>query len=307
MENILVSVVVIAYNSEKTILETLDSIEKQTYKNFEVIICDDSSQDNTIKICTEWKTKQRIKNVIILESTNNEGTVKNINKGLKKVNGKWIKLIAADDILVNDCIEKNLNFINKNKNINICFSKIEKFYPISDQIIGFLPKKNNFFKLTPKEQYKKLQEECLVPAPSSFIKKDIFQKYGYFDERIPMIEDWPYWLKITSLGEKLYYFDEVTAKYRIGDTLSNNMTRLINYNYLNSKFLIYNYYLKNEVNFFLKYHYLFEYVSQMYLAKIFNNKRNKFSLIIFKYIKIFDFYFIYLKLKEFLKKEKNEQ
>lgn len=307
MESILVSVVVIAYNSEKTILETLNSINKQTYKNIEIIICDDSSQDNTIKICTEWKTKQKIKNVMILESINNEGIAKNINKGLKKVNGKWIKLIAADDILVNDCIEKNLNFINENKDVNICFSKIEKFYSTSNQIIGFLPRKNNFFKLTSEEQYKQLQKECFVPAPSSFIKKEIFQKYGYFDERIPMIEDWPYWLKITLAGEKLYYFDEVTVKYRIGDTLSNNMTRLINYNFLNSKFLIYKYYLRNEVGFFLKYHYLFEYTSQMYLAKFFNNKRNKFSLITFKYIKIFDFCFIYLRLKEFLKKEKDEQ
>lgn len=305
----LISILVVSYNSEKTILETLKSIEEQTYKNIEVIICDDSSRDRTVEICEAWKISvtEKIKNIEILNSSINQGIVKNINRGLKIARGEWIKLIAADDILIKDCIEKNLDFINKNKNVNIVFSKIEKFYLKSNQIVGFLPRKNDFFKLISEEQHKQLQKECFVPAPSSFIKKEVFQKYGYFDERIPMIEDWPYWLKITLAGEKLYYFDEVTVKYRIGDTLSNNMTRLINYNFLNSKFLIYKYYLKNEVGFFLKYHYLFEYTSQMYLAKFFNNKRNKFSLITFKYINIFDFYFIYLKLKEFLKKEKNEQ
>lgn len=301
MERMLITIIVISYNSEKTILETLESIEKQTYKNLEVIICDDLSEDKTLELCKKWRkfTKEKIRKIKILDSSTNQGVVKNINKGLKESNGKWIKLIAADDILLEDCIEKNLAFINKNKDVGICFSKIEKFNPTSDQVLGFFPKKNDFFELTSKEQYKKLQKECFVPAPSSFIKKEIFKKYGYFDERIPMIEDWPYWLKITLAGEKLYYFDEVTVKYRIGESLSNNVNKLINYNFINSKFLIYKYYLKDKVNFFLRYHYSFEYISQKFLAKIFNNKRNRFSLFLFKYIKIFDFYPIYLNLKKF--------
>lgn len=301
MESILITIIVIAYNSEKTILETLNSIENQTYKNFEIIICDDSSQDKTLEICKKWKEaiKEKIKNIKILNSSVNQGTVKNINKGIKVAKGEWIKLIAADDILLNSCIEDNLNYIKQNSKIKICFSKTKTFNLNSKDQGQEYPNIVNekYMFLSVEEQYKKLRNGNFLPAPSSFINKDIFQKYGLFDERIPLIEDYPYWLKLTSKGEKLYYLPKVTVLYRIGEGISTSNTQIINNNFFVSYKKIYQYYLKENINFLLRWHYIVEIFSYNLVRKIFNNKKNKFSIFVLKLFKLLDLYVIIRKLK----------
>lgn len=297
----LISIIVVSYNSEKTILETLRSIEEQTYKNIEVIICDDFSKDKTVEICKKWKEKieEKIKNIQILTSPRNEGIAKNINKGLKIVKGEWIKVIAADDILLDTCIEDNLNFVKQNSKIKICFSKTKTFNLIlkneGQEYPNIVNEKYMF--LSAEEQYRRLKGGNFLPAPSSFINKEVFQKYGLFDERISMIEDYPYWLKLTSKGEKLYYFPKITVFYRIGEGISTSNTQIINNNFFISYKKIYQYYLKENINIFLRWHYIVEIFSYDLVRKVFNNKRDKFSTFVLKLFKLLDPYTIIRKLK----------
>lgn len=297
----LISIIVVSYNSEKTILETLKSIENQTYKNFEIIICDDSSQDKTLEICKKWKevVKEKIKNIKILNSSVNQGIVKNINKGLKVAKGEWMKLIAADDILLNNCIEDNLNFIKQNSNIKVCFSKVRNFTlnpeNQGEEYPNIFTEKYMFLKS--EEQYEKLKEGNFLPAPSSFISKKIFNKYGLFDEKIPMIEDYPYWLKLTSSGEKLYYFPKITVLYRVGESISNSNAKIINNNFFNSYKKIYQFYLKDNISFLLKWHYIIKIFSYNLTIKIFRNKKNNFSILVLKLFKLLDLYVVMRKLR----------
>lgn len=296
-----VSIIVISYNSEKTILETLNSILLQTYKNIEVIVSDDRSNDKTLEIIENWIKKNSIQ-IKLIKSDKNNGVSKNINYGLKVSEGEWIKIIAADDILLPDCLEKNIKFIEKNPDVNICFSKSELFGDcLKETMIS--PKNIEDFYLSPKEQNNSLKSKCFVPAPTSFIKREIFNKYGFFDERVPMIEDWPYWLKITSLGEKLYFLDEVTVKYRVGETLSQHQNKIVSEKGFKSKKLIYKYYLKDNINFILKWHYLLNFFITSIVVKLFNNTPNKISKGILKYSKILDPYSLF----NYYKREKNEK
>src|SRR5438309_3687253 len=94
----LVSVIVLTYNSAITVLETLESIKQQTFRNIELIITDDCSKDNTVEICSNWLNSNKgiFVRVIILEVDKNTGTSANCNRGLKASTGQWIKFIAGD-------------------------------------------------------------------------------------------------------------------------------------------------------------------------------------------------------------------
>ena len=220
IKNPLVSVVVLTYNSYNTILDTLDSIALQTYKNIELIISDDASQDDTIGRCRDWcnKNNNHFIRVEVIESNSNTGVACNCNRAISSVKGEWTKFIAGDDILLPDCIEKNIIHVNKNSNINVLFSNAIKFRTKNNtrEYLDKVPycEEITYFSLTSQQQLKQLYAECFLPAPTSFIKSDIFLKYN-FDENYPYMEDWPYWIKLTSNGYQLSYMDEDTVLYRI--------------------------------------------------------------------------------------------
>ena len=100
MNDIPVSVVVITNNSVKCIIDTLESVKEQTYKNIELIVSDDGSTDETLTLVKEWLdiNEGRFTHNSIVESEINTGITKNCNRGTKVAIGKYIKLIAGDDL-----------------------------------------------------------------------------------------------------------------------------------------------------------------------------------------------------------------
>lgn len=231
MDKELVSVVVITYNSEKWILETLESIKNQTYKNLEIIITDDSSNDKTIEISKKWikENEKRFIRIKILESTYNQGLVKNLNKGIKVAKSNWIKLIAGDDILIDSCIEKNINYC-KEKNYNNLFSKMIDFKnELNEENFIIENKDYSGFNNNVEEQFRILCKGNFVLAPTGFFKKKIIEDMNYFDEKYPMVEDYPMWLKITEKGIKLNFLDEYTVYYRVhSNSISNTENKILN-------------------------------------------------------------------------------
>ncbi len=97
----LISVVVICYNAETTITETLESVKRQTYPNIELVISDDCSKDSTVDITKEWieRNKERFSNTRLLNSKKNKGVVANCNRGIGAAKGIYIQCVAGDDRL----------------------------------------------------------------------------------------------------------------------------------------------------------------------------------------------------------------
>ena len=97
----LVTIGVITYNSAGTIVETLESVKKQTYGNIELIISDDASKDNTVEICRDWleRNASRFSRVEMITTDVNTGTCGNCDRLLEKTTGLWLRILAADDIL----------------------------------------------------------------------------------------------------------------------------------------------------------------------------------------------------------------
>ena len=118
MLNPKITVITSAYNSENFVAITLESVLNQTFKDFEYIIFEDASSDNTAKILKEYSQKDsRIKIVTKEKNLGYQGFIKNLNSGLKMARGKYIARIDADDIANADRLQVQYDFLEKNKDI----------------------------------------------------------------------------------------------------------------------------------------------------------------------------------------------
>lgn len=223
---LLVSICVSTYNSSKTILETLDSIYSQTYSNLQLIVSDDGSKDDTVCIVKEWMSakKMRFINPQILTVTNNTGTSANSNRAFRAADGVWIKGIAGDDVLFPDAIEKCIRYVADKPMIKWLFAKavfyknrISKDCIIEDKSEKFQIY-NDLNSLDARKQLEKNYLGNYFKCPTHFLRKDLVDSVGGFDEDFGILEDYPMWLRILQYGEKCYYMDEFIMGYRISDT-----------------------------------------------------------------------------------------
>lgn len=233
MQYPLVSIIVITYNSADYVIETLDSILNQSYSNIELIITDDNSSDETLSLCSDWvkKHSECFTNTLILSSPVNTGTPANCNRGIQKSRGDWIKIIAGDDLLLNNCIKDLIDECLKFPEISILASKI---YILKENKITKenIREENSFFSLSAKEQFFKLLQQNYIDAPSVIIKREIINKLEGFDERFRLIEDWPFWLKATANNYKIYSLDKFTSVYRVhSSSVTSRKIRLFDIEY----------------------------------------------------------------------------
>ncbi len=215
--------IVVTYNSSKTVIETLESIKNQTYPTLELIITDDCSTDNTIKLIKEWlyKNHKRFFNVRILSARKNHGVTKNCNIGIFQAKGKYIQIIAGDDILLEQAVEKRYEFSKKNS-LSVVFSKVELFganIARINMVKRYCERGYDIIKKGWQEQYNNIIEENFIVGPSGgfYLAKYIKRIHG-FDIRYPMLEDYPFIYHYIVGGNEIILMDEVLVKYRVSNS-----------------------------------------------------------------------------------------
>lgn len=224
-ENPLVSVVVITYNSARTVIETLDSISQQTYKNIELIVSDDGSKDETVELVKEWMS-QHEKDFVdskLLTVAKNTGTACNCNRGYYAAKGQWIKGIAGDDMLMPECIERFVKNTIENPDVDIFFSRVQGFDKDGLLDDSKLPFKYSAFNLNKEDFLILLTLGNFIPAPGCFLNTECFKRLGGFDENIKVIEDWPFWIKALYHKTSYKFIDGSFVLYRISEQSISNV------------------------------------------------------------------------------------
>ena len=217
----LVSLGIVTYNSSRYVVEALESMKAQTYPNVELIVSDDCSTDNTVDIVKEWLTenKDRFVRTKLITVPYNTGTAANCNREMAACRGEWVKSIAGDDKLIPECIEKFMQFINKQPDADIIFGNVKGF---GDKEAAQKWEYSNpqlfFEKLTPRQMLLNLYEQNFFPAAARFDKKSCWEEIGRFNENIPLIEDWPFMVKIFAAKKKVCYMGEDVCWYRFSNT-----------------------------------------------------------------------------------------
>lgn len=228
----LISVLVITYNHEKFIYENLTSIYNQTYHNIELIISDDCSIDKTLLIVKQWisEHQSRFTRIKLLTTDKNTGTTKNINRGLSETKGEYIKIIAGDDVLLNDALKKCLHYL-QNNNEKIIVTSVQEIYdnPHGKTLGKIHPSENLifFYEYQPADQFRYLLHNNPIPAPSAFYHNSLLDLLGKFDEDFVLLEDYPMWLRITLKNIHIGFLPEVTVLYRVHSDSIMNQHKII--------------------------------------------------------------------------------
>ncbi|MFC1562795.1 glycosyltransferase [candidate division KSB1 bacterium] len=180
-----VSVIIPTYNRFSFLNESIESVLSQTFTNFELIIVDDGSTDETLK------AQEIYGNSIKYIFQENKGVSCARNRGIAVSKGEYICFLDSDDLWKNGKLEIQIDFMDKNKYYYVCYT---------DEV--WIRKG---VRVNPRKKHKKyggmIYDKCLplcIISPSSvMLRREIFNKVGLFDENLPACEDYDMWLRIT--------------------------------------------------------------------------------------------------------------
>lgn len=211
--SLFISVVMPVYNCDKYIREAIESILNQTYKNFEFIIINDGSTDNSSNILKNYANKDcRIK--IINQS--NSGIVRALNRGLFEAKSEWIFRMDGDDISLPHRLEVQIERIKKNSSLVLVggncqqidhegnFFKINRYPAKNNKLVNILENGKSFF-----------------PHPSACFRRDVVLKLGGYRERFKHAEDIDLWLRLIGMGEFTCCKDIVLKLRKHKENISN--------------------------------------------------------------------------------------
>jgi len=204
MENNLVSIITPIYNGAKYISETIESVIKQTYPNWEMIIVDDGSKDNSAEIIRIYEKKdERIK----LVQQANGGSASARNNGIRLAKGRYIALLDADDIWEKDFLKSQLALI-KEKQAIVVHASYKRINENSEEILS--P-----FKAKEVVTYKQMQMTNHIACLTGLYDTSKYGKIFLKEELKSIRDDYAYWLDIVKLAGVAYGNPEILAKYRV--------------------------------------------------------------------------------------------
>ncbi len=210
-----VSVIMSAYNSERYVGEAIQSILNQTMKDFELIVINDASKDNTGKEVKKFKDP-RIK---YIERKHNAGKSHAVNFALKKVRGKYACIFDADDVMVNYKLEVSAKVLDRHPKCGLVYGHAWVIDEASE-IIGplFFPSRaeRSIDDPFPDMSFSmaKLLKGAIFPQGSTLFRMEAIRKVGPLDESLHVAEDWDLWIRIAEKYD-FYYLPVPLYLYRI--------------------------------------------------------------------------------------------
>lgn len=212
-----VSVVITCYNYAHYLSQSIDSVLSQTCQDYEIIVVNDGSTDNTDEIISRFLSDPRVQYI----SQANIGQAKAKNVGIKHSRGEYIAFLDADDYWHREKLQKQLPLFS-NEKVGVVYSKTQHV----DESGKYLNSKPSRRFLKPKAGfvYKNFLFDNFVPFSSSIVRKACLEACGIFDESLSMGIDWDLWLRISTQYE-FCYVNEALLFYRIGHSgqMSHNI------------------------------------------------------------------------------------
>ena len=202
-----ITIITVAYNSEKTIMETLQSVHSQTYPNIEHIVVDGGSKDSTLSIVG------RFRHITKTISEPDYGIYDAMNKGLRMATGDIIGFLNSDDIYADDLVLERIANVFELKNTDSLYSDLEYFDNNANNVVrvwnaGLVKRKRFLYGWMP-------------PHPTFFCKKHVYERFGTFDLAFRQSADYELMLRLLYRhGISMHYLQGVSVKMRTGG-LSN--------------------------------------------------------------------------------------
>ena len=222
MRNPKISIVMPAFNAEKFIQTSMESIISQTYQNFELLIINDGSSDNTLEIIEKFKKQDER---IILINRKKSGLATSLNQGISLCKGQYIARMDADDIAIPERLNVQLNFLVNNPSIDLVASNVIFF--TNNKVAGV-----SDFRLHKTKKLKFYSNTIGLPHPTWMARSDFYKKFNY-DSKADTVEDQDLLMRAEQ-SCKFYLLKDPLLFYRVHKENSSYKYKLKQYYILNS-------------------------------------------------------------------------
>jgi GT2 family glycosyltransferase len=203
-----INVVIPVLNGERTIRSTLESLVSQTYQDFNVLVVDDGSTDDTLEVVNQFRSSL---DLCILSSGKTGGVADALNMGVSRCNGEYIARIDADDIAHPRRFEYQKNYMDSNPSLDVCGTAMAVFTEEegvrSYHYVLSHPKENESIKTA-------FLERCAVSHPSLLLRPSVFDRIGFYDPSYAYAEDYELWCRGAKKGIKYCNLEQVLTHYR---------------------------------------------------------------------------------------------
>ncbi len=216
-----VSVVMPTYNSEEHIGEAIKSVLNQTFSDWELIIVNDDSTDSTLKIAKEFEKKD--KKIRVISHRKNKGRAAALNTGINKAKGKYISFLDADDIYFKNKLERQVKFLEKNKQIDMIYGRARYFGDVEGESKVLDSTKVNLRRKlveakakleTGQKVHKIFGVKGIIASCSVMLRRKVFKKCK-FDENLRNSEDYDFWFQVIGKGFKIKNLNKNFYYYRV--------------------------------------------------------------------------------------------
>lgn len=217
--SVTISIIMPAFNSSKYIATTIESVLAQTFNDFELLIIDDGSTDNTSEIVNHYC---KLDTRITLLCQKNQGVSYARNQGLELAKGEYIAFLDSDDQWLPNKLEVHIQHFAKSSNLGISFGRIE-FMSFNGKPTGKLSN-SQLFQITPKDLY---YENLIVTPSNAVVRRAVIDSVGNFDSNLSGTEDAELFLRVAHKGWKVEGINQVLVRYRTNQVgVSSNLYRM---------------------------------------------------------------------------------
>jgi glycosyltransferase involved in cell wall biosynthesis len=207
-----VSIVIPTYNSVKSLPKAINSILSQTYHDYEIIIVDDGSIDNTKDVVDEYLKKYPEKIKYFYQQNKRPAAARNL--GIKNANGELSAFLDADDVWHPRFLEKTIKLYESN---DLDWIIIDNDFVLFDEDGNVIERRRRHNLVRDKDElYVRLLRENIIGSPANVVvKRSCFYNVGFFDESLAIKEDWDMWVRFAQAGLKAGFIEESLFNYNI--------------------------------------------------------------------------------------------
>lgn len=206
-----VSVIIPAYNKAEFTIRAVNSVLSQTYGNIEIIVVDDGSTDDTPEKLSHYKNR------IVYHRKRNGGACSARNTGIKMAAGEYIALLDCDDLYYPEKIQKSVACLEADPRIGFVYTGAD-FIDENDRVVS---EYKNFGFLESGQITSRLLEKNIICNSTILMKKECFDRVGFFDEKIFIPADWDMWIRLSE-RYKAGFINENLTGYRVSHTFTIN-------------------------------------------------------------------------------------
>ena len=217
-----ISICIPTYNRKEYLLQALESALAQRYQNFEVVVVDDGSTDGTQEMMQSMQDAR----IRYIRNATNRGRPYTRNRCIEEARGEYILWLDDDDTLAEDVLDRYLLLLERYKEADIIYGNLRN---LNTGEIFFTPK--DFYQNNTTLMNNLLTVGCPLPNPATMVKKELYEKFGKYDEEFVRAQDYEFWTRV-ALHATVKKYDGISCNYRIhDDNISAGSAELLDTSY----------------------------------------------------------------------------